>query len=620
MPEPKPFHATGREIAGRLYRIGILRWVNQSGWIVALALLLAILALRLTGYHYNEWVLLGGAIAIWLAVVLIAQKLRQPGGFQALAAWDEASQGKSVLSSAHFFEGLAGRTAGEELHLVRATAALKERRPHLSRDLPLPKPHWTWLIFVLALGFAATPYLKQPLAFEDQVISAEMAARAEAEAKDLAARQKALTDLKALSEDERKEAEALSEMLKDTGEMLESAGNKTARELLEALEERARAAEKLADKLGSAGEEWASAAMLAEMGQHADTANLAATIKDKKGEAAAQESEKIAQKLDDPAITTEVRERMDTALTRTMEKADVEDRQKPVGEHVGNASKKLARNETRPAAQDFRNLAHFFQDLAQRKKAQEDLKKLADQLRQSGDNIAQSQLQPMQQTGQQPPQGVQNLAMQPVPQMPNPGQQPPNPQGQQMPMPVPGQNPGQQPPPGMQAPVPGMGQPPGQGQQPNQQLGMMGQQPGQNGQKGMLMAPVPGQAPGSGAPSPSMMLGGGQSPGSVAGASGLEAGHGTAQMNNNTTEAMRAAKDGMVDAQVNEDGESVVRTVQGGAHREGAQRGKQEQATNFIAVEEEALDEQALPASRKAQVLRYFTALREQFETEDGGK
>jgi len=114
-----------------------------------------------------------------------------------------------------------------------------------------------------------------------------------------------------------------------------------------------------------------------------------------------------------------------------------------------------------------------------------------------------------------------------------------------------------------------------------------------------------------------MMLGGGQSPGSVAGASGLEAGHGTAQMNNNTTEAMRAGKDGMVDAQVNEDGESVVRTVQGGAHREGAQRGKQEQATDFIAVEEEALDEQALPASRKAQVLKYFTALREQFEKDE---
>ncbi len=617
MPQETPFETVGRQVSWRLMLIKTIQRLNLTVGGLSLGLLLGFAGLRLLGQVGPEWIFFGIIFLGWIVAVLVIGILKRPSPFQALAHWDEAAGGKSEFASAEFFETLPVRTVGETLHLERARTALQRRQENLNVDLPLPRWHWGWCSLPLLVLFLATPWFHRTVSGEDQTISVEMAERVSEEAASLVAEKADLERIKDLvgTEDQRQQLEELGLSLDETVEMLGDAGQKSAREILEELESRARAAEKLANQLGGESGAWASDAMLGEMAAHADTADLAAAIQEKNARQSADEAERIAEKLADAKLTIEARERIDTALGRTMEKAEEEDRQKPVGEHVGNASTKLALNLAKPAAQDFENLAGHFQDVEQRQRAQSELKELADRLRQSGNEIAQSQLEPMKQLGNQdgpkPPDGATDLAQQLPPQVPPNGPQgtpqtlqAPGPQNQQAP-------PGQAPP---SAPVPGMQL--DQEQQPQGQQMAMAPVPGQTAKPGQgqpgLMAPVPGQAPGSS--SPSNLLGG---KGSAIGAPGLEAGFGTADLAPNPTEAMVANKDAMVDATINEDGESTIKTVQGGVRREAAQREKQARAAEFVAVEEEALDAKALPAARRDQVLRYFTALRERFETDE---
>ena len=85
-------------------------------------------------------------------------------------------------------------------------------------------------------------------------------------------------------------------------------------------------------------------------------------------------------------------------------------------------------------------------------------------------------------------------------------------------------------------------------------------------------------------------------------------------MIDNQTESLDAAQDGEVVAQVNADGESTVRAVEGQARREGVSRSRQEIVAEFLSVEEQALDGKSIPLSRRDHVIRYFSAIRRQFE------
>lgn len=99
-----------------------------------------------------------------------------------------------------------------------------------------------------------------------------------------------------------------------------------------------------------------------------------------------------------------------------------------------------------------------------------------------------------------------------------------------------------------------------------------------------------------------------------AGRGGNQAGTGTAEMFDNETDALRVAKDSEVGAQINDDGESTVRAVEGEARRENATRSRQEIVTEFLSAEEQALDGKSIPRSRRQHVIRYFSAIRRQFE------
>lgn len=624
MSEPARFRKAGQRIALRLQTISVMRWLNLSVAILAGVILLVVFGLRIGQAGVSEWGLAAGLIGLWIFAVFGVSFFFRKTPLQALASWDEAAEGKSELASAEFFEKQPAekRSAGEELHLERAQQLLNERKRNLSRDLPIPKPFWTWLALPAVLGLIASPLLRPTIAPEDLEISEEMRQRAAEEAARLAEERAALDSLEQLSEEDKEKLRELGEALDGVTELLSNADDLSSRELLEALEARARAAEEMAGELGKEGEEWASEEMLEEMARHADTTDLAAAIMEKDAELSAGEARKIAEKLASPELSIEAESRVDEALGRTMEKATDEDRERPVGEHVGQASLNLDDDKTPEAAAEFVKLADYFREVGRREKAREDLKDLAEQLRQSGANIAESQLEGMQElgggeNGQQPPPGAVDLANAPMqPQLPGPQNQ-----GIEQ-LPLPGlqnqggqqQQPGQQPGQALQAPVPGMAPP---GQQPGQQPGGVAMIPGgPNGEdQGGISAPVPGQTPGGGAPNAAAL--GAAAGGNTTSGSGLQAGVGTAEMGQNPTEAMRATKDGVVEATINENGDSEVRRVEGGVRIEAARAEQREAAVSFIAVEEEALDGKAIPASRRDQVLRYFSALRKQFESED---
>ena len=128
----------------------------------------------------------------------------------------------------------------------------------------------------------------------------------------------------------------------------------------------------------------------------------------------------------------------------------------------------------------------------------------------------------------------------------------------------------------------------------------------------MLSAPIPGMEPGDASPGAGLSLGSGQS--SQSGQGGDQAGTGTAELVDQESEGLKATGDSKVVTQAGKEGESTVRSIEGEAKQESATRSRQEVIADFIAVEEQALDDQSLPLSRRQHVLRYFSAIREQFE------
>jgi hypothetical protein len=94
------------------------------------------------------------------------------------------------------------------------------------------------------------------------------------------------------------------------------------------------------------------------------------------------------------------------------------------------------------------------------------------------------------------------------------------------------------------------------------------------------------------------------------GTGGLKAGRGTAPYGNKTTTAMEAKQTGVVSAAPRADGPSESRNVEAGERRENAQREASRMAIDFVKQEEQSLADEPLPAARREQVLRYFTALR----------
>jgi hypothetical protein len=451
------------------------------------------------------------------------------------------------------------------------------------------------------------PELGQSGAVDEPALSEAGREAARREAEQLARTDWEKKTFEGLSEAEKRELEALQRQLEATAEQLQAPAGRSARDVLAELERRAREAEKLAERLG--GDRWASEALVEALRRQADTADLGDAVAAQAAEAAAKAAEDLAGQV--AAAKGEVGERLQQALQEVTQRAEAEDRERPVGEHVLGAAEALKQNRTAEAAQEFQELAGKLRDLSQRERSREELEKLAQQLREAGSRIAGEggAAQPLAeagsqgQAGAQGPSGGQGTS-------PQVGQTPPGAAGEGAP-PSPGQA-------GTAVPQPL--QPPGQGQaMPLAQPGTPGAPGAPNSDAPMLLAPVPGQSPGDKPPDQLLIADVPGAPSSGASLSlslpgGREPGAGTAAPKAEPTAPTAGANSAVVNAAAGGEGPSSVRAVAGGIRQEQAGRAATPTPAEFLAAEEAALDEAALPPARREQVRRYFTELRRRFE------
>lgn len=625
-------------------------WLRKSHWIVALLALLVVLALRRSyEWRAGEWAVVFGIFALWAFLGFAGSFFRRLGIVDSLVTLDRRGGWKDRFSSAWAFLQDANRSEAQDLHIERSGKVLPDALNTLRDAIPLPVLNNVWIAPLLALAFAFSPLLRVPLASSDKVLTKGMRDAAALQADELKKEGDRIEGLDSLTEEEKEELESLRAEVDEVAQSLQNSEGMTAGEMLEALETRARAAERLAEKLGLADNDWASEEMLAEMAVHPDTADLSLAVKDKAADPAAEEATRLQGVLENDDIQPETQDRITRALESVMQAALEVDLTKPVGERMGNASRKMVDAQPLTAAREFEELAKHFRLIESREEARDKLESLANSLREAGSEISGSELEKMEEIagssegeksaegqdgqgqagGLKPldsdlPKDLQKLLS---PQMAQSGQQPgqspstappANPNAGNQPGPVPGSSPGKNDETGennlnsqqsLMAPVPGEAPPQGQS---GSGMSMTEKARDGKGKGGMLSAPVPGMAPGE--VSPGAGMSGQDGATSQQGQGGNEAGNGTAELVDNETDAIKAAKDAQVFADVGKEGDSTFRAIEGEARAEKAQRSRQEVMTEFLAVEEQALDGQAIPLSRKQHVLRYFSAIRKQFE------
>lgn len=600
------FEEVSRLVLRRLWLRRALQRLVQS-LPFAVAALILFMVLRATG---SAWCGVGPVLGLalaWITGCFAVTRWLRPGPYAALAFWDREAGRRDAFANAWWFERQPARDAAQEFHVCVQRERLPAALAALRMDIPLPDLRWLISVPLLLIALGLVPG-GNGSNLPDAELTAEGRRLAEREGHKLAEKRIDADKMKALNAEEKNELEKLQQKIAETAKSLGQPGTATAREVLSELEKRARDAEKLAEKLGAGGDAWASDQMIAEMRRHADTAELGDAVANKSTVETAKEAERLADQLRDQKLAGETRERMAEALGAIGKQSQPGDNERTVGQHVIAADKNMAQALPKDAGAEFQKLADKMKSLAAREKAREELEKLAQQLRDSGGNIAGQGAQGMQQlAGSQGPQGQSGQGAQQMMTMQNAPQMQP-----------------------MQ--TPGMSEAPqGQGQAGGQNLPTLrpstgdakdgkglalappgtkpGDKPDGKDDKPMLFAPVPGLPPDQ-QPNAAILM-----PGSSAG--GAPPGTGSAKLGSDPTKPAKAGQQGVVNAQRNAEGESAVRSIEGGAHDEQARRATQATTLEAIKAEENALDDAALPAARREQVRRYFTELRKRFEKEN---
>lgn len=611
------FAPVARKVQGRVVLRRWLAWLQKTVWPVSIVLGLLML-----------WALRGGAsivaalwctLALWKIGGLVFAWLRRPGAFSALALWDTAAGRREAFANAWWFEDRREASEAAQRHVEAQKAALTPAMSKLSSDLPL-RPARSLLLPLLLVMLGSFISAVQTPTEEILVLDDVMAAKAAEAAKELAKLDLDKKKLAGLKAEEQKQVEDLKAKLEQTAAELADAGGKDAKQVLAELERRARDAEKLAEDLAKGKDDWASDKLVEELRKHADTADLGDAVAAKNSPAAAKAAEKLGDELKSPQISAETKQRLNNTLKEVQDNAEDQDRKRMVGQHVLGAGDQMQKGDLKAAGAEFEQLAEKMRDASLREEAQKQLQQLAEQLRQAGSGITgENQTGAMQELGQNSQQGPQGQNQQSVPQMSQQQGGPQNQQQQQMLAP-----PGI----GQQQQQNQMQQPQnnqGQGQQQQMMMAQPGQQgqPNQQGQPGppMLVAPVPGQTP-MNPPKDNMVIVPGNAPNdpnqpgfmTQSPSSGDKPGVGKSDLNNAPTTKQETAKSDMVQAQQNAEGQSTVRSVEGGARKEDAARSATQTTLEAIQAEEAALDEAALPPARREQVRRYFNELRKRFE------
>ena len=617
--------------------VDFANWVKRSHWLIGITGIVLVAVLRqFYGWTSFEVLPLLTLFGLWLSAGAVLTARRAPGVREALVTLDHSGAWKDRFASAWAFLNQDYKEVGEELHIERAGSSLGEALTAFPESTPLPDLKAAWVLPVLALMFSVAPILRPVPSATESILSEEMVEAASGQAEVIKREARQLDKLTSLTEDEQKE---LQQLLVDVDQMTSQLGEGeglTTGEMLEALEARARAVERLARGIGDGEEVWASDAMIKAMADHPDTADMAVAVRDKNAESVAGEASSLQSLLESDSLSSEVEERMGRSLANISKSGDKSDEARPVGERFGNASTKMNTRQPLQAAREFEELAKHFRLIQERVEAREKLEGLAEAMREAGGEISGKKLEKMEelaasgQTERAIPEGLKGLESDELPRSLS-GMKPPQEtaatkedelpglaggEGAIKAPPVPGTSQdapsgkggGQQ---ALKAPIPGEGDANGSG-------GSLAANGGEQGGGSSVQAPIPGTAPGdSEARSVSNALGGEAGDSSVSGQGGDQAGTGTAELVDTESAIHEAGSDSQVMAQINDDGESTFRAIDGEIRQEEVTRSRRDIAAEFIAVEEQALDGKSLPLSRRQHVVRYFSAIRQQFEREE---
>lgn len=637
--------AASSAVRRRIIGIRLASGIRRSHLVVGAIAFSLTLGFRLFAHwREDEWMIIGGVFFLWLVILGLFAAFRLPKTEAALLLLDRKGAWKDRFSSAWEFLNLPSRTEAQTLHLEKSAVLIDKAVGSIPPVFPLPSLKWAWLPPLIAMVFALSPWMRIPPDSRDLELTDGMKDAAVMQAEELRREAKRVGEFGEMTEDEKKALIALGVEVESAADKLANPDGLTAGEMLETLDAQAGAAERLAKNLERYADVWASSQMLEEMARHPDTADLSLLIADKAAMPAADEAMRLKEVFDDPKIKRDTEERLTRSLEAIMKAALDLDLTRPVGERFGNASAKMQNAQTKTAAREFEELSKHFREMAGREETIRELEQLAESLREAGGEISGSELQKMEQIAEaagssksESSQGLRPLDSDSGGSA-KPGEMP----GLAMPNPAEGGKsapslaaaPSDQKPGEKKSPAPGLsngkneaGDKDGQGQEsfsapvPGEEpkdgksgsgLGMSDTSREGEGSGGMLSAPVPGTEPGDASPGAGMSAAAGAS--SQSGQGGDQAGSGTAELVDDASESIKATEDAKVVAQANQSGDSVLRSVEGQARSEKSDRSLQEVITDFIAVEEEALDEQSLPMSRKQHVLRYFSGIRQQFE------
>lgn len=637
--------AASSAVRRRIIGIRLASGIRRSHLVVGAIAFSLTLGFRLFAHwREDEWMIVGGVFFLWLVILGLFAAIRLPKTGGALLLLDRKGAWKDRFSSAWEFLNLPSRTEAQTLHLEKSAVLIDKAVGSIPPVFPLPSLKWAWLPPLIAMVFALSPWMRIPPDSRDLELTDGMKDAAVMQAEELRREAKRVGEFGEMTEDEKKALIALGVDVESAADKLANPDGLTAGEMLETLDAQAGAAERLAKNLERYADEWASSQMLEEMARHPDTADLSLLIADKAAMPAADEAMRLKEVFDDTEIKRDTEERLTRSLEAIMKAALELDLTRPVGERFGNASAKMQNAQTKTAAREFEELSKHFREMAGREETIRELEQLAESLREAGGEISGSELQKMEQIAEAAgsSKSESNQGLRPLDSdsggSAKPGEMP----GLAMPNPAEGGKsapslaaaPSDQKSGEKKSPAPGLsngkneaGEKDGQGQEsfsapvPGEEpkdgksgsgLGMSDTSREGEGSGGMLSAPVPGTEPGDASPGAGMSAAAGAS--SQSGQGGDQAGSGTAELVDDASEAIKATEDAKVVAQANQSGDSVLRSVEGQARSEKSDRSLQEVITDFIAVEEEALDEQSLPMSRKQHVLRYFSGIRQQFE------
>ncbi len=577
----------------------------------------------------------GGMVAFWVGVVgvmLVGLGMlgwawwKRPSVYAAWALWDREAGRREAFAAAWWYESREVRTEAEERHLKLQAAELPGALGRLGVEMPVVRVgRLGWVIFGLAMTGVAGWWMDAVRRGPE--LSAEMVAAARVAAEQLAGMEVKAEKLAGLTEEERK---GLEGQIKGAAEALSQSAGKTAREVLDALEQRAREAEKLAERVGAGEEAWASEALTEALRKQADTADLGDAVADRKGGEAADEAEALAGKIE--AGREEQTERLEGVFNEVNAAAVPEDGERLVGSGVSEVANNLKGGEKAKASEAMRQMAQRLREMQGRQQTQAELERLAQQLREAGSQMANAgaEGEAMQaltegSQGQSPKGGGQSGKAESA--EGKGGQE--GQEGQEGQMAQVSEAPessgagGQEGQAGQQGQAGQAGQAGPQG--PQLSLGEGNPNAGKGGEKPdegtpMLMAPVPGQDAGDKPPEMMVMMpGSSPSNGAILGAgSGLPPGSAKSEMKGEETAVPESVKSALAKAEKTGEGASSVRQVEGGAPREeGVGQGSAGLSVEFMEAQEAAMDEAALPMARREQVRRYFNALRKRLE---GGK